>query len=276
MVRSLSIFVATLAIASTSFAQGKQEFSGARAAPIEVMVLATYHMSNPGHDAVNMQVDDVLQPKRQQELEAVAKQLGSFRPTKIAVEAISPAPTYVWKAALDPADLKTQSNERYQLGERLALHCGLDKLYGVDTDGDFNSEPVKVLDDRQTGGARTRSMLAGIQAFVDESDRKQHTMTIGQSLAWMNTPEAIKRNNNFYMESLLIADGDSQPAAKLDADWYERNLRIWGKVLQTAKPGDRIILVYGQGHAYWLRALVQEMPGYKLVDPLRYLNSAGQ
>ncbi len=263
-------------MASTSFAQGKQEISGAATAPIEVMVLATYHMANPGHDAANMQVDDVLQPKRQRELEAVAKQLESFRPTKIAVEANSSAPTYIWKAALDPADLKTKRNETYQLGERLALSNGLDKLYGVDTDGDFDFEPVKALDDRQTGGVRIKHMMAGIQELVDESDRKQHTRTIGQSLAWMNTPEAIKRNNNFYMESLSISDGDNQPAAKLDAEWYERNVRIWGKILQIAKPGDRIILVFGQGHASWLRTLVQEMPGYKLVDPLHYLNSAGQ
>ncbi len=270
------MFVATLAMASTSFAQGKQEFSGATSAPIEVMVLATYHMSNPGHDAVNMQVDDVLQPKRQQELEAIAKQLESFRPTKIAVEAKSSAPTYIWKATLDPADLKTKRDETFQLGERLALRGGLDKVYGVDNDGDFNFEPVKAMDDRQTGGVRTRRMMAGIQAFVEEADRRQQTMTIGQSLAWMNTPEAIRRNSSVYMESLSIADGDNQPAAKLDADWYERNLRIWGKVLQIAKPGDRILLIYGQGHAYWLRTLVQEMPGYKLVDPLQYLHSAGQ
>ena len=38
------------------------------------------------------------------------------------------------------------------------------------------------------------------------------------------------------MKILSIADGNNQPAAKLDAEWYERNLRIWGKILQIAKP----------------------------------------
>ncbi len=172
--RSLLVFVATLAVAFPSFAQGKQESSGATTAPIEVMVLATYHMANPGHDTVNMQVDDVLQPKRQQELEAVAKQLERFRPTKIAVEAQSSAPTYVWKAALDSADLKTKRNETYQLGERLALGSGLDKLYGVDNDGNFDFEPIKAMDDRQTGGVRTKRMMAGITGACGGS-RSQST-----------------------------------------------------------------------------------------------------
>jgi hypothetical protein len=34
----------------------------------EILVLGTYHMANPGHDIHNMQADDVLSPKRQQEI----------------------------------------------------------------------------------------------------------------------------------------------------------------------------------------------------------------
>ena len=245
-----------------------------RVAPIEVMVLASYHLSNPGEDTVNTHVDDVLQPKRQQELEALAKQLELFKPTKVAVEAQSAAPSFIWKAPLDPNDLKVKKDEVAQIGERVALGSGLDKLYGVDNDGNFDSEPIKTLDDRTTGGKRMKSMMNGIQNFGDEADRKLHTLTIGQATAWMNSPDAIRRNSSFYMESLKIADGDDQPAAKLDAEWFERNLRIWGKVLQIAKPGDRILLIFGQGHAFWLKNLVQEMPGYKLIDPTPYLNAA--
>ena len=35
--------------------------------PIEVMVLGTYHMGNPGRDLVNVRADDVTAPKRQAE-----------------------------------------------------------------------------------------------------------------------------------------------------------------------------------------------------------------
>ena len=241
--------------------------------PIEVMVLATYHMANPGHDAANMQVDDVLQAKRQRELESLAKQLERFKPTKVAVEQMAAAPSYVWKEKLDENDLKTKRNEVYQIGERIALDSGLGKVYAVDNDGDFDLDPVKTMDARQTGGVRIKDVMHGLQRLVDEGNEKQQKLTIGESLAWMNIPEAIKMNSDFYWESLSISDGDDQPSAKLNAEWFERNLRIWGKVLQIAKPGDRILLIFGQGHAYWLRTLVKEMPGYKLIDPIPYLTS---
>jgi hypothetical protein len=238
---------------------------------IEVMILGTYHMANPGHDVVNVKVDDVLQPTRQHELEQLAIRLEQFHPTKVAIEADATAPDFVWKSVLDPADLKTNRNESYQIGERVALGAGLDKLYGVDADGDFDLVPLQSLDKQATGGERYKAVIDGMQQFVKEADEKQHTLTVSQSLAWMNTSEAIKQNNDTYMKILSIADGNNQPAAKLDAGWYERNLRIWGKILQIAKPGDRVIVVIGQGHAFWLRSLAEQMPGYKFVNPVPYL-----
>jgi Family of unknown function (DUF5694) len=38
-----------------------------------------------------------------------------------------------------------------------------------------------------------------------------------------------------------------------------------------AKPGDRIVVFYGAGHAYLLRQCVREVPGFELVEPNTYL-----
>ena len=38
------------------------------------MIVGVFHMSNPGHDMHNMQVDDVLAPKRQGEIAAVTEE----------------------------------------------------------------------------------------------------------------------------------------------------------------------------------------------------------
>ncbi|MCY3551312.1 MAG: hypothetical protein OXH39_12705 [Candidatus Poribacteria bacterium] len=51
-----------------------------------VMVLGTYHMANPGADAVNFEADEVLAPKRQRELQQLVEQLARFNPTKITIE----------------------------------------------------------------------------------------------------------------------------------------------------------------------------------------------
>lgn len=44
-------------------------------------------MANPGHDIHNMRADDVLSPKRQQEIAQLIEVLKQFHPTKIAIEA---------------------------------------------------------------------------------------------------------------------------------------------------------------------------------------------
>jgi hypothetical protein len=73
---------------------------------------------------------------------------------------------------------------------------------------------------------------------------------------------------------LEIADGANQPAAKLNTAWYERNLHIWSNVLEIAKPGDRILIIFGQGHAFWLRSMVEQTPGFKPVDAELYLEES--
>ena len=52
-----------------------------------IMLLGTYHMANPGVDAVNFEADDVLALKRQREMQQLIEQLARFNPTKIAIEA---------------------------------------------------------------------------------------------------------------------------------------------------------------------------------------------
>ena len=43
------------------------------------------------------------------------------------------------------------------------------------------------------------------------------------------------------------------------------------RLLQAAEPGDRIVVLYGAGHASWLRDMVQATPGFRLVEPDDYL-----
>jgi hypothetical protein len=42
---------------------------------------------------------------------------------------------------------------------------------------------------------------------------------------------------------------------------------IVAKLAQIARPGDRIVVLFGAGHAYWLRHLVETTPGYQLIEP---------
>jgi Family of unknown function (DUF5694) len=68
------------------------------------------------------------------------------------------------------------------------------------------------------------------------------------------------------LERNAIGNDKSRPDAELNAGWYQRNAKIFAKLSLVAKPGDRILVLFGYGHNYWLRHFVNQMPGYKLVD----------
>ena len=47
-----------------------------------------------------------------------------------------------------------------------------------------------------------------------------------------------------------IGDDEQQPGANWVGYWYGRNLRIFNNVVRlTDRPEDRILVIYGQGHA---------------------------
>ncbi len=57
--------------------------------------------------------------------------------------------------------------------------------------------------------------------------------------------------------------------------WYLRNAKMFGKLTNIAKPGDRVLVVVGSGHAYWLRHFAGSTPGFRTVDPVPFLASGG-
>lgn len=102
----------------------------------EILVLGTFHMANPGHDVHNMQIDDVLSPKRQKEMEEVVKVLGRFHPTKIAIESSGSDRVKQYSDYLS-GRYTLSSNEIDQLGFRLAKELGHQTVYPVDEYGEF-------------------------------------------------------------------------------------------------------------------------------------------
>jgi len=240
-------------------------------APVQVMVLGSLHFANHNRDVANIQVDDMLAPGRQKELQQLAAELEKFKPTKVVVEVSSAPPEYVWKSTLDAADLKTNPDEIYQIGERVALDLNLGKVYGVDTAQDLDFDAVQALDIKMTGGKHMEALMEQVQSDAAGIQQLERTHPIGETLAAINTSASLKNANQPYMQMLQIAQGAAQPAAKLNVQWYERNVHIFSNLLQVAKPGDRVLVIFGQGHAFWLRFLVEQMPGYELVDPRQYL-----
>ena len=271
--------MATVAGALVSAPSGAQEPAPA---PVEVMVLGSWHFNNPGQDINNVRADDVLAPNRQAELEAVAAAIAEFRPTKVMVERVAPAPDLIDPnfAGFGPEQLRTERSERVQLGYRIARLAGLDRVYAIDeqpAEGEpdyFPFGPLAEYAQANGLGERLGELMATGQAATRAFEERQRSARLAELLAGYNDPAGFESGIQPYYELLQIGDSEQQPGAVLNAMWYMRNAKIFGKLATVAEPGDRILVVYGAGHNYWLRHFASETPGFRNVDPIPYLRRA--
>ena len=243
----------------------------------QVMVLGSYHMDNPGADLVNMEADDVLAPTRQGELDALVQRLAAFRPTAIMVESESKRPDLLDTGFLSftPEILQSDRNEITQIAYRLANDMGIKRVYGVDTrEGEIEFFPFDKVQafESAKGIDLTSALIAQVQAAAAEFSQAQKTETVSQLLARQNDPAQIKAMHDaFYYGLFELADATDQPGAQLNYGWYARNALTFGKIAAVTEPGDRVIVLYGSGHAYWLRHFAENTPGFSLVEPAAYL-----
>lgn len=254
-------------------------------APIKVMVLGMYHFANPGLDVVNIDVDDVLAPRRQGEIGVLVDTLAEWRPTRIAVENMAEAPAHEM-ADFDQTEelLKTTRNESVQVGYRLARQLGHAAVYGYDEqagEGEpdyFPMGKVQAFAAENGGEGLLGSLFGEVQAMVAEERARLPEQTIAESLLTHNDPERVgAMHDKLYYSLLSIGDGDAQPGAELNAYWYMRNAKMFAKIDMIAEPGDRVLVLAGSGHVTWLRHFVRRMPGYELVEALPYVDrAAGQ
>jgi hypothetical protein len=244
----------------------------AGAGPAEVLILGVYHFANPGLDVIQTDVADVLAPDKQAEIEAVVEALGRFRPTRIAVEHLpSTAPVLDSLYAEYRAGRHALArNETQQLGFRLAARFDHDGVHPIDHQGSFPFEAVM---------AYAREHDPGFLAFVgaemaritEEENRLQREVSVGRNLRERNLPANLAWAHGLYLEFAGVGAGDGYVGADVLARWYERNIRIYANVRQITRPGDRVLVVIGSGHAPILRELVSYDAGLVLVEAVDYL-----
>jgi hypothetical protein len=184
-------------------------------------------------------------------------------------------------AAFSPADLGKNRDERVQIAYRLAKRLGLKTVFAIDEQpsaGEPDYFPFdKVAGWAQAHGdkARVEAFIASGQSVVARIEELQRTRTIAGVLLEMNRPERMDTEQGLYYAALGIGDTEQQPGAELNAYWYMRNAKIFAKLITVARPGDRVLVIFGSGHNYWLRHFAKTTPGYENVDPTTYLRGSG-
>ena len=250
---------------------------------VQVMVVGSFHMGNPGQDVANVDVENMLTEHRQAEIAAAVDAIAAFQPTVIAVERITPEPDYIDPRFVEftEADLATKADERYQLGYRLAHQEGVTRVYGVDeqpSDGEPDYFPFDELmaHAQATGqGDALGQQIADTQAIVGELGALQKEHTVAELLVFYNSPGKFA-GDDFYYRTFQYDRGEAQPGAELQAYWFMRNAKIFSKIMQVTKPGDRVVVIYGAGHKYWLDHFAEKTPGFVRVDPIPFLVKAAK
>lgn len=248
-----------------------------RGARPELLLIGSPHLANQNRDLANIDVPDVLAPARQREIEELVDNLAHWEPTRLAVE---------W-AADDQGDLDERftqyrlgrlsltASERDQIGLRLAGQVGLqridavdcfDKLPGTDADYDF-------ADWAQDHGMSERldALIAAHQADADATSKDMTSTSVSEWYRSINTPGARRRMHRAYYDLALVGDESATPGTNWVAGWYARNLRIFANLLRVCEPDDRLLVLYGAGHAYWLEHTARASGQFTVVEPLAWL-----
>ncbi len=246
-----------------------------------MLVIGTPHFDNPGRDIVNQRIEDVLTPERQAEIEAIVERLAAFRPTRVAVEWPIGAQDRLDRRYADyrAGRYALSRDERDQIGLRLAAHLGLERVDAVDwnemppgTESDYDF--IAFLEARglkaSYDAARARQ-----QAEADRGAERMRCTNVAEWLRFYNSPGKMAAMHRAYYDIALIGDEAVSPGSAWVGAWHGRNLRIFGNLVRLAdSPEDRVVVIYGAGHAYLLSQYARESGAFELADPLAFLPAA--
>ena len=261
-----------------------------------IMILGSGHLANPGADAYNFKMDDVLAPKRQRELEQLVVQLKEFRPTKVALEVderFEPEINANYQGYLKGA-YELQRGEWDQIGFRLAKQMGHPKLYGVDYWPEQNPFLPEDLDsdlmdsDKFARAHNQEHLLSSVEDYYADADVEFQEEEDGR--VWIvplkyesiidmyirgNEPERLRAEHQLYLRGARIGLGDQYPGANwLSHYWYDRNLKIFVNLTRiTESTDDRILLIIGGGHVYLVQQFLEDSGDYIIESPIKYLKT---
>ena len=256
-----------------------------------IMILGSWHFSNPGMDGINDKTDDVRAPKRQREIEQLVGQLKAFRPTKVAIEADERFDAKVnanYHGYME-GTYELERREGDQIGFRLAKQMGHPKMYCVDywpkQDPIFESIKGHLINRSEFAKKHNQEHLFGShptgpgKVTRDEEGRiwieaEEYEPIIDKYIR-INQPENSRASQRAYLHDARIGLDDKYPGADWLAHiWYARNLKIFVNLTRiTESADDRILLIIGAGHIFLVQQFLEDSGDYIVESPLDYLSS---
>jgi Family of unknown function (DUF5694) len=263
----------TRCVVSAILLAGTLAATAGQQSPAQVMLFGVFHFANPGHDLVKTDQIDVMSKENQAYLEALTARISKFNPTVVLLEFDPEREAEMqerYRRYLE-GSYDLPSNEVYQLGFRIAARSDAGTIHAFDeTSVQWQAEPLfdyMATNDTETGAR----MTALIEEITADEQEAQTTLSLQALLARANDADRDALNRAMYLMTNQVGDDDNFVGADATASWWHRNFRMYARVQRYAKPGERVLVIGGQGHIAILRQLLADDRERVAVDVLPYL-----
>ncbi|MFN8382979.1 MAG: DUF5694 domain-containing protein [Anaerolineales bacterium] len=241
----------------------------------KVMLMGVFHFGNPGQDLVKTNQINVMTSENQQYLEKLSHRISQFMPTVVMLE-FDPANGKVIQEQYDQYlkdSFSLPSNEIYQIGFRVAKKSRLTTVHSFDEQTiEWNAQPL--FDYMDTHDPVTKSKFeALIEQIAKETEQAHATMSLSELLLDANKTEKDTFNKYLYLCTNLVGAGNNFEGADAAASWWHRNFRMYARIQQCAAPGEKVLVIGGQGHMAILKDLLKFDLDREAVDIIQYLQA---
>ena len=235
---------------SLSFAETSEKTPKA-----QVMMLGVFHFANPGRDSVKHDSFAIHSKESQEYLEQLSKNIQAFQPTKVLVEHAPEKQSIIQKEYRDylNGQFKLGTSETYQVGFRVAKAAGLQTLYGYD-EHNIGWESSALFEYMNTEDGKMKAEVDKlINEVQDETNAQFKSLSLKQMLIKYNGKPADDLNKYFYIQTNPAFHKGEYIGAKAAASWWHRNFIMYAKIQAHATPGERVLVIGGQGHTAILK-----------------------
>jgi hypothetical protein len=239
----------------------------------QVMLFGVFHFANPGLDVVKTDQINVMTTENQAYLDELADRIAEFKPTKILLEFEPGRDADLQQRLADYRDgnFELTSNEVYQLGFRIAARVEGASIHGFDERSvHWQAEPL--FEYLENNDPVTQARLSDlIEQITAEMQEAHSTLSLRELLLRANDESEDRLNRSSYLMTNHVGTKDNFVGADATASWWHRNFRMYAHVQRYTQPGDRVLVIGGQGHVAILRTLLDDDPDRVAVDVQPYL-----
>lgn len=250
----------------------------------KAMVLGVFHFQTSQSDSYKKKFPfDILDKRRQSELDTLLDKIAKYKPTKILVEwnrikMDSITNSWFQEYLNDKTDLSDKRNEVFQIGFKLAKKLNHNSIYcsdasapwfGAELDWDNYDEESYM----QSRGQYEKASRYNYEPFYELHDSLKTVQSLTEHLRMLNDPMDRLKDHQRYLTDIIEGAGDNYLGADNTGRQYRRNLRIFANAydLTDFDNEERLLLIYGSGHVWQLRQLFTDSPDFKYVEVNDYL-----